>query len=196
MTLLVASRNPGKLEEMARLLGPAGWRVRPVEDEVPGFDVEETGETFEENSLLKARAAWEKTGGWVMADDSGLEVEELGNEPGVRSARYLRPDATFPERWEHILGKLADLPDDRRAARFRCVVSLVGPEGDEHRFDGTCPGTIAREARGSGGFGYDPVFVPGGYEQTFAEMEPALKDRLSHRGIAVRKAAAFLAELT
>ena len=196
MTLLVASRNPGKLEEMARLLGPAGWRVRPVEDEVPGFDVEETGETFEENSLLKARAAWEKTGGWVMADDSGLEVEELGNEPGVRSARYLRPDATFPERWEHILGKLADLPDDRRAARFRCVVSLVGPEGDEHRFDGTCPGTIAREARGSGGFGYDPVFVPEGYEQTFAEMEPALKDRLSHRGIAVRKAAAFLAELT
>jgi len=194
VTLLVASRNPGKLEEMARLLGPAGWRVRPVEDEVPGFDVEETGETFEENSLLKARAAWEKTGGWVMADDSGLEVEELGNEPGVRSARYLRPDATFPERWEHILGKLADLPDDRRAARFRCVVSLVGPEGDEHRFDGTCPGTIAREARGSGGFGYDPVFVPEGYEQTFAEMEPALKDRLSHRGIAVREAAEFLAE--
>lgn len=193
MRLTVASRNPGKLRELDRLLEPAGWQVVGIEELAPGFDVEETGETFEENSLLKARAARDQVGGWVMADDSGLEVEALGNEPGVRSARFLGPEATFPERRAEILRRLEGLPDERRAARFRCVVSLVGPAGDERLFEGICPGTIARAARGEGGFGYDPVFLPAGYDRTFAEMEPGLKDRLSHRGIAVRKAAEFLA---
>ena len=187
--LLVATRNPGKLVELRRLLdaeGIAGVRVLGLAD-VPEFPEEpETGATFAENALAKARDATKATGLAAVADDSGLTVDALGGMPGVLSARWAGRHGDDRANLELVLGQLADVPDDRRGAAFVCAAALVVPGGQEVVVHGEWTGRMARAPRGTGGFGYDPVFVPDGDTRTSAELAPHEKDALSHRGRAMR----------
>ena len=187
--LLVATRNPGKLVELRRLLdteGVAGVRVLGLAD-VPEFPEEpETGATFAENALAKARDATKATGLAAVADDSGLTVDALGGMPGVLSARWAGRHGDDRANLELVLGQLADVPDDRRGAAFVCAAALVVPGGQEVVVHGEWTGRMARAPRGTGGFGYDPVFVPDGDTRTSAELAPHEKDALSHRGRAMR----------
>lgn len=179
-TLVFATANPGKARELEALLG-AGWQVMTARD-FPGLpDVVEDAETFEGNAEKKARAFAAHTGLPALADDSGLVVDALGGRPGVHSARYA---ATEGERIDRLLGELAAVPDELRTARFVCVLCLVTPEGVSFS-RGACEGRIGHTRRGSGGFGYDPVFVlPSG--QTMAELSRDEKSAVSHRGEAFR----------
>lgn len=187
MKLLIATNNAGKVRELGealRGLDVEVVRLADLGDEAPEAP-EETGATFEENALLKARYYYERTGLASVADDSGLEVDALGGRPGVYSARYGGPDATDGDRVERLLGELSNYPSEKRLARFVCVIAYVG-EGVERTFTGECAGYIADHASGDGGFGYDPLFVPTGDTRTFAEMAPYEKAAVSHRGRAVR----------
>lgn len=179
--LVIATKNPHKLAEMEAVLAGSGL-VGEVVRGLDWPDVAETGSTLEENALLKARAVAEATGLPSLADDTGLEVDALGGAPGVYAARFSGPDATYERNVDLLLGKLEDVTD--RSARFRTVVALVFPDGSTVTAEGTLEGEIATERRGSGGFGYDPVFqVDGG---TLAELGEAAKNRISHRAEAIR----------
>lgn len=187
--LLLATNNPGKMAEYRTLLeGLPLSMTTPAQEGVDG-EPEETGATFEENALLKARHYARATGILTLADDSGLEVDALNGEPGVRSARYAGDGATDAERVRFLLAKLKGIPWQRRTARFRCVVALVWPGGAEETFEGSKEGYIALEPRGRNGFGYDPVFYAPELGKTFAEVEPEVKNRWSHRAEAAHKAA-------
>ncbi|MBQ3711235.1 MAG: RdgB/HAM1 family non-canonical purine NTP pyrophosphatase [Bacteroidales bacterium] len=191
MDLVFATGNTGKLREAAEILGP-GFRVlSPVDVGLAGFDVEETGTTFRENSLLKAQALWHACGLPCFADDSGLEVDALGGAPGIYSARYAS-DHNFASNIDRLLAELNGVED--RRGRFRCVVTLILEDGKPRFFDGACEGRIARERHGAGGFGYDPVFVPDLYPNlTMAELSEDAKNAISHRGVALRLMATYLA---
>jgi XTP/dITP diphosphohydrolase len=154
--------------------------------------VEETEDSFQGNALLKARAVAACTGGYALADDSGLEVYALGGAPGVRSARYAGEGAGDRENLSKLLKELGDSPPENRGARFVCAMAFAGPDGTEEFFIGTVEGSIGLSPRGSTGFGYDPVFSPDGHRRTFAEMSPAEKDRMSHRGKALEKFRKYL----
>lgn len=188
MRLVLATRNPHKVREFAQLL--AGHEVVPLPD-----DVElppETGETFAENALGKARAAAAATGMAAIADDSGIEAAALGGAPGVRSARYAGEDATDEENLAKLLREVpAD--GDRRVA-YVCALAYVDPDGRERLFEGRCEGELAHEPRGEGGFGYDPAFLPADLPdgRTMAELAPEEKDAISHRGRAARALLAWL----
>jgi XTP/dITP diphosphohydrolase len=179
--VIVASRNAHKIEELTRMAPRVQWTAM---DAALG-DPPETGATFEENALQKARYVYERTGAWALADDSGLEVDALGGRPGVRSKRYsaLGTDSANNALLVEELGGASD-----RRARYRCVIALVGP-GVERVASGACEGSIGWAPRGSGGFGYDPYFVPAeGGGRHMAELSPAEKDAISHRGAAMRVA--------
>ena len=181
--MILATRNAHKLREFERLLG-AGT-VHPLPDSAP--TPEETGETFAENALIKARAAVAATERAAIADDSGIGAEQLGWAPGVRSARYAGAQATDEE---NLAKLIAEVPPGT-ALRYTCVIAHVDPDGTETLFEGTCDGVMAARAAGGGGFGYDPVFaLPDG--RTMAELADADKDAISHRGIAARKLRAWL----
>ena len=190
MDLVFATGNAGKLREAAEILG-TGYRVlSPADVGLSGFDVEETGSTFRENSLLKAQALWHACGLPCFADESGLEVDALGGAPGIYSARYAS-DHNFASNIDRLLAELADV--ENRTARFRCVVTLITEDGKPRFFDGACEGRIARERHGAGGFGYDPVFVTDLYPNlTMAELSEEAKNAISHRGQALEKMAAWL----
>jgi XTP/dITP diphosphohydrolase len=199
--LLLATRNSGKVREFRELL--AG--LREVElvalDAVPGApEVVEDGDSFERNATKKAREIAAATGMLVLADDSGLEVDALGGAPGVRSARYAGEQASDAENNAKLLAELARsaVPEAARTARYSVVVALADPKGPlgprVHLEHGVCEGRIVLEPAGEHGFGYDPHFVPSGYTSTMAELEPEQKNRISHRALAARKLAAFLAE--
>lgn len=176
-TVIVATGNPGKLEEMHTYLADLGWQLalKPTE-----IDVNETGTTFLENARLKASEVAKSTGKWAIADDSGLMVEALDGAPGLYTARYASTDA---KRIERLLGELKD--SDNRAAQFVCAIALAQPDGTiALETEGVCQGEIAIAPRGEGGFGYDPIFYVPAVQKTFAEMSQADKDRLSHRGVA------------
>ena len=194
-TLLIATHNQGKLREYRTLLADLPLKVVNLDEAGVDFDVDETGTTFAENALLKARAYAAATGLLTWADDSGLEVDALDGAPGVYSARYAGPDATDEDRYRKLLHTLAAQPDAPRTARFRCVVALVTPDGAAYTTDGVCPGVIIDEPRGSHGFGYDPVFLLPDLGQTMAELPPATKNRISHRGRAAAAAKTVLADL-
>jgi XTP/dITP diphosphohydrolase len=182
--LLLATRNAGKLAELQRLLASAvpGVEVLGLRD-VPEYpEAPETGATFEENALLKAREAVRYTGLPAVADDSGLTVDALNGMPGIFSARWSGRHGDDEANTALLLGQLADVPDERRGGAFICAAALVTPEGAEHVLRAEWRGRVLREKRGSNGFGYDPVFVPAGLELTSAELEPAEKDAISHRG--------------
>jgi XTP/dITP diphosphohydrolase len=191
--LLIATRNRGKVLEVESLLGEFPLRLRSLADFPATGDVEETGSTFEENSALKAQAYAAQTGCWTLADDSGLEVAALGGAPGVYSARYGGPEATDAERIERLLSALSRSGDASRRARFVCVIAIADNKANLlELFTGTCEGRIAQKPQGKGGFGYDPVFVPDGYEQTFGELPSEIKQQLSHRARALKAALPFL----
>lgn len=184
---VLATANPDKAAEIAQILHDVGVPVElvPRPAEVP--EVEETGATLEDNARAKAAALAAATGLPAIADDTGLEVDALGGAPGVHSARYAGPDATDADNCALLLARLAGIPPERRTARFSTVALARWPDGREVAAIGTVEGTILESPRGSGGFGYDPVFVPTeGDGRTFAEMTPAEKHAISHRGRAFR----------
>ncbi len=182
----LASGNAGKARELGRLLG------RPVEPIADWVGPPEDADSFVENARIKARAgATACPDEWVIADDSGLEVDALDGEPGVNSARYGGPGLDDADRCALLLRNLAD--HDQRAARFRCVLVALGPNGEETIAEASLEGAIVEAARGEGGFGYDPVFAPAGSQRTCGELAPAEKDAISHRGAAVRQLRATLA---
>jgi XTP/dITP diphosphohydrolase len=184
-TLVFATTNPGKLREVRELLAP-DFDVLGTND-VPGGlpDVEETGTTFEANAILKARSACGATGKPALADDSGLEVDALDGRPGVLSARYGGAGLDDAGRRAALLAEMTAIPDGRRTARFVSVVALAEPGGRVRTARGTVEGRLIRESRGSGGFGYDPIFVPDGHDETFGELPPSVKNGISHRARAL-----------
>ena len=192
MKVVLATKNAGKAMEIGRMLEGSGVEIISLE----GFpEVElppETGKTMKENALLKARAAAGATGLPALADDSGLEVDFLGGAPGVYSARYSGEKATDEENWKKLLRELEGVPAEKRAARFRCAIALVGFDAEEHLFEGVFEGLIAEAPRGTGGFGYDPVFFVPEAGRTAAELAPDEKNRISHRARAIDVLKAFL----
>ncbi|MFE3445212.1 RdgB/HAM1 family non-canonical purine NTP pyrophosphatase [Nocardia sp. NPDC059180] len=186
--VLVASRNAKKLNELRRILADAGVAGLEIVglDDVPAYDeAPETGATFEENALAKARDGAAATGLACVADDSGLEVDALNGMPGVLSARWSGRHGDDAANNALLLGQLGDVPDDRRGARFVSTCALAVPGGVETVVRGEWPGTIGRKPIGAGGFGYDPLFVPGGGTTTAAQLSPSEKDAVSHRGRAL-----------
>lgn len=217
--VLVASNNAHKVRELQEIFALAGMgkdvHLLTPHDLGIALDPEETAETYRDNALIKARASAEalrnrpheaihaslphdgdrRTAGiFVLADDSGLEVDALSGRPGVRSSRY-HANARDGDGCAALLAEMADVPADRRSARFRCAVALITPHGEEHIFEGTCEGQIGYAKRGQYGFGFDPIFLVGQDDRTMAQLAPADKHRISHRGIAVRQVADFLRRL-
>ena len=195
-TIVLATKNKHKLAELQAVLADAGFDLRSAFEFADLQEVVEDGDTLEANALKKARYTFEMTGLPSLADDTGLEVDALGGAPGVYSARYAGENATYAQNVERLMFDL-DRHERRqfqtviRSARFRTVIALVSDEG-EHVFEGVCEGQITRNLRGEGGFGYDPVFLPKGHQQTFAEMDPETKNAVSHRGRAVQALLDFL----
>jgi XTP/dITP diphosphohydrolase len=187
--VLLATKNEGKVRELARILSPYGLLLEGVTYD-PG---PETGATFAENALLKAREGVERTGLPTLADDSGLTVEALNGMPGILSARWAGKHGDDLANLELVLGQLADVPDDRRGAAFVCAAAYALPDGRDEVVIAEMRGAIIRAPRGTNGFGYDPVFVPTGYDVTSAELDPDEKDAISHRGQAFRTLAPLLA---
>ncbi|HXZ64602.1 MAG TPA: RdgB/HAM1 family non-canonical purine NTP pyrophosphatase [Streptosporangiaceae bacterium] len=187
-SVVLATANPGKLAELARILADehADVTLMSLADFPGAPDVAETGATFAENALLKAHAIAEFTQLPAVSDDSGLCVDALNGMPGVLSARWSGRHGDDEANLRLVLGQVADVPDERRGARFVCVAALVLPGGAEHVTEGVVTGRLTRKPRGAHGFGYDPIFVPDGYDITTAEMAPADKDKISHRGRALR----------
>ncbi len=192
-SLLLATRNKHKTTEISAILG-AEWTVHDLSAHPDWPEVEETGATFADNAALKALAASARApGAWVAADDSGLEVDALGGAPGVQSARYSGPAATDAGNRAKLIEELTRATGGApRTARFHCVIALARDGRLEASFDGTVEGAIVNQERGLGGFGYDPLFVPQGYQDTFGELPAAVKNSMSHRGRALAKAIAFL----
>jgi XTP/dITP diphosphohydrolase len=196
-SLILATRNAKKLAELRRILEASSVDVSVADlSEYPDIpEVTETGATFTENALLKARAVVAYTGRPAVAEDSGLCIDALNGMPGVLSARWAGRHGDDEANLRLVLGQLADVPADRRAGHFACVAALVLPSGREHVTEGTVSGRITDAPRGTNGFGYDPIFVPAGSELTTAEMSPEAKDAISHRGRALRALAPIIAAL-
>ncbi len=187
MDLILATKNRGKVAELGRLLKDMDIRVLSMDDMGDLPEVLEDADTFLGNAMKKARTVAEATGIMALADDSGLEVDALDGAPGVRSARFAGAEATDAENNEKLLRKLANIPEGKRSARFRCVMVLYHPSGKWISAEGSCEGTIATVPSGSLGFGYDPVFYVPQSGKTMAQIEPDEKNRISHRGIALRE---------
>ncbi|NLZ19640.1 MAG: RdgB/HAM1 family non-canonical purine NTP pyrophosphatase [Bacteroidales bacterium] len=195
MRIIFATANSGKLREAAEVLGPDFEVVTPLSLGITE-DIPETGSTLQENSLQKAQYLFERTGLPCFADDTGLEVDALGGAPGIYSARYAGPGHDHEANMKKLLADLEKLPakdPEFRRARFRTVVTLILADGTPHFFDGVCEGAIAQAKRGTGGFGYDPVFLPDAYPgRTLAEVSEEEKNAVSHRGRAIRAMAGWL----
>jgi XTP/dITP diphosphohydrolase len=192
--VLLATRNAKKLVELRRILEPVvDVELVGLDDVAPYAEVPEDGATFADNALLKAREGARHTGLPTVADDSGIAVDALNGMPGVFSARWAGGHGDDEANLRLLLGQLADVPDDRRTGAFVCAAALVLPDGTEHVVDGRVAGSVIRAPRGEGGFGYDPIFVPVGERRTTAELPPAEKDAISHRGKAFRALAPVVA---
>ena len=195
--LLIATRNEGKLIEVREMLSELPLQFLSLRDFPDTVTVDETATSFAENASLKARGYALQTGAFTLADDSGLEVDALGGEPGVRSARYAGEAASDFDRVQRLLSNLAAFDRTARTARFVTAVALADPQGTILNLSiGTCEGTITETPRGENGFGYDPIFIPRGYEQTFAELGSDVKNRISHRANALEQAGEYLRSLT
>ncbi len=190
--LVLATRNPKKIEEIKALLAGVPVRILSLRDFPDISETAETGATFAENAELKARAAAVATGGIALADDSGLEVDALGGQPGVYSNRFAGPEASDRDKYMHVLELLEGVPDKQRTARFRAAVAVSTPDGETVVVEGTCEGRIAREPKGEHGFGYDPIFYLPQLGRTMAELSREEKNRISHRGKALRAAKTVL----
>ena len=189
--IFIASKNKGKIEEIRSYLTGFGFEIFSLLDapEIP--DVEETGSSFEENALLKAKAVYDVVKIPVLADDSGLEVDSLGGSPGIYSARFSGEGANDEKNNLKLLDELKNLPPEKRTARFICVLVLYDGTNSRY-FDGVCEGKIAFSPAGNNGFGYDPLFIPAGYEQSFGELGNSVKSKISHRAKALLSLKKFL----
>jgi len=186
-TIVAATQNENKVKEIEAITGGFGFRViTRGEAGVPDIDIVEDGDTFEQNSLIKAREIMKLSGMAAIADDSGVAVDAIGGAPGVISARYAGEESDDKKNREKLLKELDGVPQEKRAARFVSVISLVYPDGKEITSRGECEGHIIFEERGENGFGYDSLFVPLGYEKTFAELSPEEKNKISHRANALK----------
>ncbi|MCE1248961.1 MAG: RdgB/HAM1 family non-canonical purine NTP pyrophosphatase [Firmicutes bacterium] len=179
--ILLATNNQHKVEEITKILSDYTHRIKSLDD-YPGLPQPvEDGDSYYENSLKKAMHYYKLTGIPTIADDSGLEIDAFNGEPGIHSARFIKPDMPFSERNEIILSRMKDVPENNRGARFRCCCVVVYSENDIRTESGTLEGRIGNEAKGSFGFGYDPVFFVPEYDRHLAELEPEIKNRISHR---------------
>jgi XTP/dITP diphosphohydrolase len=190
--LLLATANRHKVSELTAILGDVPFRLLTLSDFPPVAPPPEDGQTYEENSGLKAAWYGERTGVLALADDSGLEIDCLGGEPGIRSARYFGEDVPFVEKNRRILDMMRDVPLEKRGARFVCVATLAFPGGRKLSARGTCTGVIARTPAGSHGFGYDPIFFIPRMKRTMAELPEETKNRISHRARALARVRAYL----
>jgi XTP/dITP diphosphohydrolase len=193
MDILIATKNNGKVKELADLLADLPINLRSLNDFENISEPEETGANFVENAVLKAREYALQTGLWALADDSGLEVEALGNAPGVFSARYAREGATNEARIDKLLGELNEVQNENRGARFVCAMAIADEKGEiRYVAEGVCGGRIIDAPRGTNGFGYDPIFAPEGFSETFGELPDDVKREISHRARASAKIIAYL----
>lgn len=188
--VIVASNNKNKIREIKAKL--ECFNIEVLSQREAGFDieVEETGATFEENSMLKAKAIYELANTPVIADDGGLEVDFLDGRPGVYSARFCGPDATDKDKYMKIIDLMKNVSDDKRAARFRCIITYIDENGKSHQFEGICNGAISRAPMGDNDFGYDPIFLVG--DKSFAQISQEEKNKISHRGRAIDKWVEYL----
>lgn len=193
--IVLATRNPGKAREIAAIYRHLRITWLTLDDFPDVRPAAEEGATYAENAAAKAVAASSATSLPALADDSGIEVDALGGAPGLHSARFLGAAASDAERNARLLGMLTDIPPEARTARYRAVVAVAVPRGSVQVFEGRCEGRIATSPRGSGGFGYDPIFVPEGDARTMAEVPAETKNRISHRARALRAAELYLVEL-
>lgn len=197
MQILVGTNNAGKVRELKSLLADVPVELHSLDEFENIIEPEETGETFAENADLKAIYYSEKTGLATLADDSGLEVTALNGAPGVYSARYGGKNSSHAEKIAKLLEELENSESEDRSARFVCVISLTDEKGEIiFRAEGVCDGKIASEPRGENGFGYDPVFIPEDFDETFGELSGEVKSNLSHRGKAIEKIIRFLRDFT
>lgn len=185
-SLLIATTNPGKRREFAELLVRLPVTLVWPDERGLRIEVEETGDTFEENARLKALAYAQASGLWALADDSGLEVDALGGAPGVHTARYAGPEASDAQRYGLLLARMREVPSSRRGARFRCAIVVAAPDGRSWATEGACEGMIAQAPSGAGGFGYDPVFYMPEWGCTMADLPAEIKNRVSHRARAAQ----------
>ena len=190
--LLVATNNSGKLREYASLLDGLGFDLITLAGAGITVEIEETGTSMEQNAVLKATGFAELSGLVTLADDSGLEVDALGGEPGPLSRRYAGENASDTERNDYLLARLRDVPWEKRGARFRCVIAIAAPDGNVETCEGVCQGMIAFEPKGEGGFGYDPIFFLPELERSMAELALDEKNRMSHRAKAAQEARRLL----
>jgi XTP/dITP diphosphohydrolase len=193
--LLIATGNRAKVKEYSELLKGAPYFLTTLADEDIDIDVEETGQTLEENAKLKATAYANISQSLVAADDSGLEVDALGGEPGPLSARYAGENVTDQQRISFLLSRLEGVPWEKRSAQFRCVIAIASPTGNTQLCEGECRGYITFEPKGTQGFGYDPIFYLPQLDKTMAELSMEEKNQVSHRSRAARKAVEFLTNL-
>ena len=191
MEIVFASNNAHKLAEVSSKL-PENFKILSLKDVLGDVDIPETGQTLDDNAIIKAKYVFERTGKNCFADDTGLEITALNGEPGVYSARYAGEDCSFQDNMDKVLRNLKGKQD--RSARFRTVICLI-LNGEQHLFEGQVDGVILTEEQGEKGFGYDPIFCPNGFETTFAEMTMEQKNAISHRGLAVQKLVEFLSDL-
>ncbi len=195
LKIVIATRNPGKIREIEDVLRAPGSQLLTFRD-LPGLpEPEESGQTLEENAVIKAVAAREHAGLPALSDDSGLLVDALGGNPGVHSSRYAGPEGDAERNMDRLLSEMKDVPHELRTARFLCVVALALPDGVTLLSKGECGGRILTERRGTGGFGYDPIFQPDGFERSMAELTLEEKNEISHRGKALRAMKALLKNL-
>lgn len=192
MDIVVATNNKGKLAEIRHMLPE--YNVFSQRDVGADIDVDETGSTYEENAFLKAVGVRPYTGKLIIADDSGLEVDALGGAPGLYSARYAGDGTTPDDGMKKLLKNLSSVPFEKRSAHFVCCIVLLEPNGEKHVFRGECSGYILNEKRGANGFGFDPLFWFKEYDKTFAELDEDIKNKVSHRHLALEKLAGFLKE--
>ena len=193
--LIFATGNAGKMKEIREILGRPGLTILSQKEAGITSDAEENGTTFEANALIKARAVAAQTDALVLADDSGLEIDYLNGEPGVYSARYMGEDTSYEIKNQKILDLLAGVPEEKRTARFVCVIAAVLPDGREFTTKGTIEGIIGYESRGEGGFGYDPIFFVPEFGCSTAELTMEQKNEVSHRGKALRAMKEVLKEV-
>jgi XTP/dITP diphosphohydrolase len=191
--LLIATKNAGKVTEIENLLSDFPFVLHNFNEFPHSVEPEETGSTFAENAVLKAKSYALQTGVWALADDSGLEVDALNGAPGILSARYAGANATDEQKYRKLLKEILEISADNRSARFVCAIAVADENGIIHFLaEGTCRGKIAFEPRGHNGFGYDPVFIPDGFSKTFGELADEIKQEISHRSQALKQIIQYL----
>lgn len=195
-SVIIATKNKGKAKEFERLFSKYGMEVKTLIDFPDVPDIEETGETFEENAIIKAEAIAKLANSFVVADDSGLVIDALGGRPGVYSARYAGAEKNDEDNIDKVLSEMEAVNEEERTARFYCALAMAGPDFETITVNGTCEGMILNERRGSEGFGYDPIFFVPSEGKTMAEMSPERKNELSHRAAAMKNLEPYIEKLS